>query len=87
MCHQTVGLVQGRLEAAGIATVGLSLLPWVTRRVRPPRSLVVPYALGYPLGRPGDRELQLAILQAALALLARTDVPLLEPFEGEPRAG
>lgn len=80
MCHQTVGLVQGRLEAAGIATTGITLLPWITRRVRPPRALSVPYPLGFPLGAPGDPPLQRRILEAALSLLRRDDLPVLEDF-------
>ncbi|MCB1054208.1 MAG: hypothetical protein KDD11_01690 [Acidobacteria bacterium] len=86
MCHQTVGLVQGKLEAAGIATTAISLLPWITRRVGPPRALVVPYPLGYPLGAPGDPPLQRSILRAALALLPRRDLPVLEEMRPEPDA-
>jgi hypothetical protein len=80
MCNQTVGLVQGALEAAGIATVSLTLLPEVTRKVRPPRALSMPFSFGYPLGQPFDRVLHRKIVLDALALLARTSVPVLEDF-------
>jgi len=53
------------------------MLPEVTRKVRPPRALVVPYPLGYPLGMPNEIETQRAILRALLALCERTDVPVL----------
>jgi hypothetical protein len=45
------------------------MLEEVTRKVGTPRALSVPYALGYPLGKPGDPALQTRILRAAFALL------------------
>ncbi len=75
MCHQTVGLVQAELERRGIVTASLTMLPEITRKVRPPRALAVPYPLGYPLGAPRDRALQLRILRALLALSAVRQVP------------
>lgn len=83
MCNQTVGLVQGTLEEAGIATVSLTLLPEVTKKVQPPRAMSVPFPFGYPLGKPGDRTLQRRIIVEALALLARMDLPVLEYFRNE----
>jgi D-proline reductase (dithiol) PrdB len=81
MCHQTVGLIQGFIEAEGIPTVSLSLLREVTGRVRPPRALFVPRPMGYPLGEPGRPDLQESILLAALALLSRVEAgPILEEF-------
>jgi hypothetical protein len=68
MCHQAVGLVQAELERRGIRTASISLLPEVTASVRPPRSLTVPYALGYPLGRPDDPAVQTELVRALLAL-------------------
>ena len=69
MCNQAVGLVGAELERQGIATVCLSLLRLVSERVQPPRTLLVPYAHGFPFGRPNARDLQGSILQAALAML------------------
>ncbi len=82
MCNQAVGLIQGILEEAGIATAALSLLPQVTRKVRPPRALFVPFRFGYPLGKPHDPALQREIILAALRLLERTDLPVYEEFRG-----
>jgi hypothetical protein len=70
MCHQSVGLIQSVIERAGIPTVSVSNLPEVTRRVDPPRVLLVDRPLGYPLGAPHDAALQTRILTAALALLS-----------------
>lgn len=77
MCHQAVGLIQAELERRGITTASITVLPEVTRAVRPPRALAVPFALGYPLGAPDDPRLQLEILRELLALLADDDVPVL----------
>lgn len=62
-------LIAGELERRGIATTSVTALPEVTRRVGIPRALLVPFALGYPLGAPGDAGLQTRILAAAFALL------------------
>ncbi len=81
MCNQSVGLIASVIEKTGIATVGLSLLREVTERVRPPRSLYVPFPLGYPLGRPREPLLQREILRSALHLLQRSNpLPILEEF-------
>ena len=64
-----MGLVGAELERQGIATVCIQLLRTVAERVRPPRSLLVPFAHGYPLGTPGDAAQQHAVLEAALRLL------------------
>jgi len=82
MCQQAVGLVQGAIEDVGIATVSVSLLAEVTKNVRPPRALSVPFPLGYPLGRPCDIALQRAIILQSLKLLERTDLPVFEVFQG-----
>jgi hypothetical protein len=83
MCVQAVGLIQGAIEREGITTVSISLLREVTEVIRPPRAIFVPYPLGYPLGFPNDSSLQHSVIAAALSLLTRTDVPVLETFEPE----
>lgn len=75
-----MGLAQVEVERRGIATVSLTLMPEITRKIRVPRALGVPFPLGYPLGEPGDAEGQREVLLAALELLARVDVPVLEEF-------
>jgi hypothetical protein len=68
MCNQSVGLIASVIEKAGIPTVCLSLLREVAERVRPPRTLFVPFPIGYPLGAPDHPELQHSIIRAALNL-------------------
>lgn len=49
--------------------------------IRPPRALWVSFPLGRPFGAPNDAGLQRRVLDAALALLERTDGPvILEDF-------
>jgi len=84
MCAQAVGLIQGAIEGKGISTVSISNLREVTEQIRPPRALLVPYPLGFPLGRPRDPALQHRIIAAALSLLPRNDVPVLETFQPDP---
>ncbi len=80
---QTVGLAQQIIEDRGIPTASITLLEKITRRIRPPRALSVPYPLGFPLGEADNAELQTAILRALLALVDRTDVPVLEAFRSQ----
>jgi hypothetical protein len=81
MCHQVVGLVQAELERRGVVTASLTLLPEITRRIRPPRALAVPHPLGYPLGAPDDPARQRAILRALLRLCTATALPVLQAME------
>ena len=81
MCNQSVGLIASIIEKAGISTVVLSLLTMVTKRVRPPRALFVPFPFGYPLGKPNDARLQHQVIRAALDLLESPDeLPILRNF-------
>jgi hypothetical protein len=72
-----VGVLAHVFEAAGLATVGLSLVRGQAERVRAPRMLHCQFPLGRPLGRPCDPDFQHDVLRRALALLSRTDVPVL----------
>jgi len=76
MCNQTVGLVAAELERHGIATVAIQLLREVAERVRPPRSLFVPFRHGYPLDAPNDSARQHGVIEAALRLV---EDPALRP--------
>jgi hypothetical protein len=77
---QAVGLIGAEIERRGIATVSISLLREVSEQINPPRSLFVPFELGFPLGEPNNIVLQHAIIADALKLLTRNDVPVLENF-------
>ncbi len=75
MCHQSVGLIQGIIEKAGIPTVSVTLCREITERVAPPRALFVDFPFGYPLGAPNDAPLQTRIVVSALALLNQAVPP------------
>lgn len=68
------------IEAAGIPTVSVTMLREVTAKVDPPRALFVDTPLGYPLGYGDDPVLRESIIRAALGLLGRDDLPVLEEF-------
>jgi hypothetical protein len=69
------------IEEEGIATTGISLVREHTAGYRPPRFLWVPFPLGRPFGAPAEPTFQRRVLVAALALLERTDGPvILEDF-------
>ena len=87
MCVQTVSLIAAAIERENIPTICLSLLREVTKIIRPPRSLFVPYPMGYPLGEPNNPALQTEIIKAGLNLLTRTDVPVIENWERPHPAG
>ena len=76
-----MGLAQAEIERRGIVTASITMLPEITRKIRVPRALEVPYPLGFPLGTANDPAGQRAVLTAVLDLLTRDDVPLVEQFE------
>lgn len=80
MCNQAVSLIAAEIERRGIATTCIVLLREVAEKMHPPRALAVPFPHGFPLGAPNDRELQKKVIRAALGLVGRTDVPVLEDY-------
>ena len=64
-----MGLAARVIEAAGIATVALSMVPEFTAAAGAPRTAAIEYPCGAPLGKPGDRSGQTAVLRAALDVL------------------
>ena len=76
-----MGLIQRAIEAAGIPTVGISILKEVTQKVRPPRAIFLRYPLGHPLGEAFHATQQRTILSDALSALETVTQPgtILEP--------
>lgn len=68
-------------------TVTLGLVRLHLEKVQPPRSLFVPFELGRPLGEPNDPAFQQRVLRQALALLERTDGPVILEDFAEAAAG
>ena len=70
------------LEDEGLATTGVSLIRMHAEKIKPPRSVWVPFELGRPLGAPNNPLLQRQVLERVLSLLESDDGPtVLVDFE------
>ena len=58
------------IEAAGIPTVVVTMMPAVAEERRAPRIVGVEFPFGHPFGMPGDRAMQRRVLELALRVLA-----------------
>lgn len=67
-------------EQAGLTTVAIGLIRGQIESSKPPRALYVEFPLGRPLGRPDDVDLQTNVLQTALDLATRDDVPFIVDY-------
>jgi hypothetical protein len=63
------------IEASGIPTVSLSMIPDLTRAVGVPRLAGISYPMSRPLGNPHDADGQRAVLRAMLEVLTRATEP------------
>lgn len=72
-----------------MATTSISLIRAQSEKVRPPRALWVPFALGRPLGSAEDPEFQTDVMRAAFAMLYTATEPTIEdyPIEAPEEAG
>jgi len=70
-----VGLVARVIEAAGIPTVVLTMMPAYQRSVGMPRVAAIEHPFGRPLGDVGHVDVQRAVLRAALAVFERAREP------------
>ncbi len=70
-----MGLIQRAIEAAGIPTVGVSIVRRFTTEVRPPRTVFVKWPMGHPLGEPFRPDIQNAVISDALRALETVKEP------------
>ncbi|HEY7648124.1 MAG TPA: hypothetical protein VID04_03900 [Methylomirabilota bacterium] len=75
------------LEEHGVATTAISLVREHTEKLKPPRSLFVPFPFGHALGRPNDPALQHRVLRAALDLFGEPAGPVLRDFPDDAEPG
>ncbi len=68
------------IEETGLPTVTVALIKEHAQRVKPPRTLWVPFPFGFALGNPDDPPFQQKVLSAALGLLSENDTPVLAEF-------
>jgi hypothetical protein len=63
------------IEAAGVPTVVLNMMPAYQPSVGAPRVAAIAHPFGRPYGNVGDAETQRAVLRAALEVLATARAP------------
>ena len=78
------------IEAAGISTVLVTLMPYWAEKMGTPRTLAVEFPFGHLFGRAGEREEQLAVIRSALRLLGSATEPgaiehYEQPWQGDER--
>jgi D-proline reductase (dithiol) PrdB len=75
LCTHSLAVIQRVLEAAGLATISLTIEPELTRLVKVPRAMSVDFPPGCPVGEPAERDKQLKVLQEALEYLTTMTEP------------
>ena len=70
-----MGLIQRAVEAAGIPSIGITIVRKFTEKVKPPRSLFLRWPFGHPLGEPGNVPQQRAVLFKAFEALETIQEP------------
>jgi hypothetical protein len=70
-----VGLVQNQIEAAGVATISMTVQPHITATVGAPRAVLLRYPAGNQVGEAGKPQQQRAILTAALEAVTAIQRP------------
>ena len=70
-----MGLIQRVVEAAGIATISISLSKEITRKLKPPRAVYPGLPIGHPLDFPNQTFRQLQILRLLLKCIQEIDTP------------
>jgi len=68
-------LIQRAIEAAGIPTVGISLVRKYTEKIKPPCTIFLRWPFGHPLGEPGNINQQTAVLGKAFDALYQIREP------------
>jgi len=63
------------VEAAGIPTVVVTMMPDVADALMAPRVVGVEFPFGHPFGMPGDRGMQRRVLLTAVTVLAGAKGP------------
>jgi D-proline reductase (dithiol) PrdB len=75
MCHQSVGLIQGAIEARGIPTISVTVRPEITAHMKISRACYVRFPTGNPIGEPNKPDQQRMILAAILEQLVAIQEP------------
>ena len=70
-----MGLVQNQIEAAGLATISMTVQPHITAMVGAPRAVFLRYPAGNQVGEAGKPQQQRAILTAVLEAVGTIQKP------------
>jgi len=70
-----VPVLARRIEAAGIPTVTVTMMPATAEQLLTPRIVGVEFPFGHTFGQPGDRSVQRTVLTTALRALAGASRP------------
>ena len=70
-----MGLLQREIETAGFSTICLSIIHALTASVSAPRIAAIEHPFSLTMGYPGDRDTQMAVLQATLKALVEMETP------------
>jgi hypothetical protein len=70
-----VPVLARRIEASGVPTVVVTMMPALATAQRTPRTVGVEFPFGHPFGRPADRAMQRLVLETALVVLAGAERP------------
>jgi hypothetical protein len=63
------------IEKAGVSTVMVTMMPYWAEKLGTTRTLGVEVPFGHSFGTPGDREMQMTVVRAALTLLKEAQEP------------
>ena len=63
------------LEAAGLSTVLVTMMPHWGEIIGVPRTLAVEFPFAHTLGQPGNREQQMRVIRQALEVLETAETP------------
>lgn len=63
------------LEAAGLATILVTMMPYWAEKIGVPRTLAVEFPFGHTLGQPFDTAQQMRVIKQALDVLATAVAP------------
>ena len=63
------------IEAAGISTVLVTMVPYLAQAAGTPRIVGIEYPFGHPLGHAGDRDEQMRVIRDSLRALVEMKAP------------
>ena len=75
LCHQTLGIVARTIEQRGIPTMMISVDPFMSDKIRAPRTAYYAGEFGCVAGKPNWREYQMRVLDEAIRWIETFDQP------------